>query len=374
MTTSAAESIITRINKLLALAMDPSASEHERDLAQQHADRLMVQHELDRADLTVEERSKIVQEEWSFEGLDYNFRSYMHQIAKTVLKHCKCQGVVTGLYSKRMSIQAVGFPEDLAYAQTLWAIVFMELSSKMFPRWEKNGDFDDNVYAFVQAGFKWKEIHQIAWMQQGEESGLPHPYPDVENWGNREYAAKFWDFTQKEKDRNARYTPDGGKLGRAYRRALKKRGEVWSPNTSRHVVYRASYVASFSSELSRRFREMRQASVDQIDEADKYRLAVLDTEEQVLAEFYRLHPEYDPDVIRRRNDEYAASERARRAKMTPEQIAAEEREHQRQLNRFKKQRDVAYDPAGWNRGAKVAREMNLNTNRAAGDKKDALEA
>lgn len=373
MTTSAAESIISRINKLLALAMDPSASEHERDLAQQHADRLMVQHELDRSDLTVEERSKIAQEEWSFEGLDYNFRSYMQQIAKLVLKHCKCQGIVTGLYSKKMKVMAVGFPEDLAYAQTLWAIVFMELSSKMFPKWEKDADFDDNVYAFVTAGFKWKEIHQIAWMTLGEESGLPHPYPAVEMWGNREFAEKFWDFTQKEKDRNAQYVPDGGKLGRAYKRALKKRGEAWSPNTTRHVVYRASYVASFSSELSRRFAEMRRKSVEQIDEADKYRLAVQDTEEQVLAEFYRLHPEYDPEIIRKRNDEYAAAERLRRSKMTAAQIKAEQERAVKDYNRYKKSRDVAYDPAGWNRGAKVAREMNLHVNKAAGDQKEELE-
>lgn len=369
MTASASESIISRINKLLALAMDPSASEHERELAKERADRLMVQHQLDRMDLTVEERSKIAEETWEFDTFDYKFRSQMISLADVIIRHCKCRALYGGIGNVRVKI--VGFPEDIAYAQQLWSIVFLEMAGKMFPRWDNNKSLDANVYAFVKAGYKWREIHEIAFQNKAE--GVPNPYPPEASYRNDLFKDEIWTWDYKQRVQSLEYAPEGGILGRAYKRELKRLGESWSRNTSRHMAYRVSYVSSFTSTISRRLAEMRRKSVENVSDEDRYRLAVIDTEEQVLKEFYRLHPEYDPENIKKANAEWQAREAARRAKMTPEQIAAEERRKQKAYERYRKMRDQQYDAAGWQHGAKVASEVDLNNNKKVKVERDELE-
>lgn len=370
MTTATTESLISKINKLLALAMNEGATEHERAVAQERADKLMIQNQIDRMDLTVEEKGKIVEETWEFPGLSIKWSNHVRQLADTVIRHCRCRAVMNVGYSGTFKAKVVGFPEDINYVQNLWPIIFMEVSANMFPKWDDSLSLDQNVYRHVKAGYKWREIHEIAFRHGAE--GIPNPYPADKSYMNQKYQEEIWSYSYEQRLKMFSYVAEGGLLGRAYKRELKRIGEAYAPSSSRKLAYKTSYFQSFNSTISRRLREMRKKATDTIDDADKLRLAVIDTEEQVLKEFYRLHPEYDPDVQRKQSAEWQVQENLRRSKMTSEQRRAEERRKNREYDRYLKQRDNQHDRAGWQHGNAVAEGVDLNNNTKVKNEKKEL--
>lgn len=349
----AKESIITRVQKLLNLAMDEGATEDERRLAQEKADQLMVEHMIEQSELKKDDpnRSRVTHAEWRL-NLSTEFRQEIRGLLNAVISHAKCRHTIKVDWSDRDTpyrVIIVGMPEQIAYAERLWFIVFTEMTRNMFPKWDNSLGFDTNVYNHVKAGFKWREIHEIAWKELGAASGLPDPYPaDLQpSWNNR-----------------AVYGGKAGKLKTALHREQKRLGEERENHTNRHGAYRSSYVQSYSSTIRLRLQRMAKASREAVADADRYALALRSTEQQTDAEFYRLFPEFDPEVIAKQNAAAAAAEQARRAAMTQAQRDAEDRRQQRAYRSarrtFGRIQDRSYDSNGWNRGSKVAERVNLN--------------
>jgi hypothetical protein len=351
------ESIISRVQKLLAVAMDSEATEHERALAQEHADRLMAQHMIDQLDLKVDDKdkSRVVSAVWSFD-FSYEFREALRDLLGVVMSHASCRCTLKGFAKTEVTV--VGTPEGIAYAERLWLVVFTELARNMFPNWEDSKSFDANVYAFVKAGFRWRDIHEIAWkhcnertLDDGKTVLVNDPYP----------AEK-----QSRYGFGKTYAGDGGRLKRAYGREVKRLGEAQQHHTSRHGAYRASYVGSYVSTIRSRLYQMRAKTKADVPDADRYALAVRSTEDEVNAEFYLLFPQFDPKVQDKMYEESVAAEQARRSALTPEQRAAEDEKRAREEARARKQydemRDKSFDSGGWERGNAVAKKVNLNNN------------
>lgn len=357
---SAKESIVTRVQKLLNLAMDEGATEAERQLAQERADKLMVEHMIAQADLKANDpkRGRVTHTEWSFE-MSYEFRQDLENLLWAVMNHTQCRYTSKYDYTThKRRLHVVGMPEQIAYAERLWMIVFTELTRNMNPSWDPALSMDANVYHFVKAGVKWRNIHEIAWKNVGDTTGLPDPYPADKQTG--------WGKV---------YGGDGGRLKRAYHREQKRLGEERENHTQRHGAYRASYVQSFSSTIRKRLNEMARKSQEDltVSDADRYALAVQGTKEQTDAEFYRLFPEFDPEVQKRESAKAHAAEQLRRANLTEAQRRAEDERQRRAYARARKHydriQDKSYDANGWSRGTKVASKVNLNNDRAAGHKK-----
>ena len=360
------ESIITRVQKLLNLAMDEGATPDERRLAQDKADQLMVEHMIQQSELKKDDpaRTRITHDVWSMK-LSYEFRQDIMDLLYSVITHTKCRYTFKVDYADREQphkVHIVGLPEQIAYAQRLWFIVFNEMAANLYPKWDSSKSLDANVYTFAKAGTKWREIHEIAWAAMGSESGLPDPYP----------ADKQPSWNPK-----AVYGGDGGRLKRAYHREQKRLGEETVNHTNRHGAYRSSYISSYSSTIRQRLREMARKSQENltVDERDRYALALNSTEAERDAEFYRLFPEYDPEVQRKQAAEAAAAEQARRAAMTDAERKAEDEKRKKNeakarriYSRMRAVKDT-YDSNGWERGRKVAASVNLNDNKAAGDQK-----
>lgn len=356
------ESIITRVQKLLNLAMDEGATPDERKLAQERADKLMVDHMIEQSELKKDDpnRSRATSDVWKM-SLSPEFRREVENLLANVVRHTKCRYRLQVDYSDRDTphrVTVVGLPEQIAYAERLWFITFTEMARNMFPKWDDGLSFDANVYNFVKAGFKWRDIHELAWGKLGEASGLPNPYPADKqpSWNSR-----------------AVYGGDGGRLKRALRREQKRLGEENENHTNRHSAYRQSYVQSYTSTIRTRLAEMAKASKDSVDDADKYALALRSTEQQADDEFYRLFPEFDPENIRKASAAAQAAEAARRAAMTQKQRDAEDaanaRRYRAARGHYTRLQDRTYDANGWARGTKVAKSVNLNDNKAAGHKK-----
>lgn len=345
------ESIISRVQKLLNLAMDPGATEDERKLAQERADKLMIDHMIEQSELKKDDpnRSRATNAEWKL-NLRYEFRKECEELLWAVISHTKCRYRIKLDFTDRENphrVIIVGMPEQIAYAERLWFITFTEMTRNMFPSWDPKLDLDGNVYNFVKAGFKWRQIHELAWKHMGVDSGLPDPYPADKQRG--------WEKV---------YGGDGGRLKRAYHREQKRLGEESEKHTNRHAAYRQSYVESYTATIRTRLRQIAKASQDSVGDANKYALALRSTEEQTDAEFYRLFPEFDPENIAKQNAAAAAAEQARRAAMTEaerkREDAAREKRYRSARRTYGKIADRKYDANGWARGTKVANKVNLN--------------
>lgn len=351
----ASDKIMSRVMKLLNVANDPNASESERTLAGEHADRLMAQHMIDRMDLKPEEKSKVVTNKWDLNVGDGGprYSTYMKRMMDCVLVHngirvhprienVKDENGHTVYGVRRYTI--IGFPEDMLYAEAIWFRVFKEFVSNINPQWDASKSLPDNTYQFVKAGYSWIDTYRIARKNQ------------------------YSDWPEK--------MPNGGPvLRRAYKDALDERGEEFT-KTRRREAYRDSFVQSYATTIERRLDEMRRKAKEFIADDDKFALAVRSTKERVDEEFYRLFPEFDPEVRRKMQEaasfqlacEFAAlpkAEQERLIKQEAERIRKEniawEKASRTARRSYGSVRNYdAYEPTAWARGQSVASKVNLN--------------
>ena len=363
----AEQKVMSRVMKLLELANDPNATKAERDLAQEHADRLMAQHMIDRMDLKPEEKSKVVQDTWDLRVGDAGTEFHYHviELMGIVLKHCGVRLHPKYTYAKDAEGRAdwqtrrftvVGFPEDMAYAEQIWFRVFRDFVMNVNPQWDVSKPLSENVYAFIKAGFSWIDTYRI---------GRKAQYPE---WPEK--------------------MPNGGpRLRTAYKEALAKRGESFQKTRTRDA-YRATFVQSYGSTIRRRLMELRDKAKETVSDADKFALAVRTTKEQVDEEFYRLYPEYDPAVIKRIREAEEFEAACMFAALSPEEQKAViamaekeqaeyERKYQARLRRAERARrnygtvreKATYDHAAWERGREVGNKVNLNVDPEVDEKK-----
>lgn len=357
------ESLITRITKLLALAADAGATEAERQRAQELADKLMAQHIIDRSELTAEEKGKVVCEDWTLpkDAKGGNFRYHVQMLMEQVVQHSGCRGTMQW---KRVNGNAdssfgrsdyfysiVGFPEDIAYAERMWFRVFRDFISHLRPDWDEDESLGYNVYNHLRAGYTYKKIWELAYEYD------MHPENPYE------------------------YDSDSGigLLRRAYAEYCESIGEEVKPHTRTHQAYRESYANSYASTVGNRLKELRDKTKKTIaDEgaSDKYALALRDSDQQVEEEFYRLFPEFDPEVQRRKREAAREAERVRRENLTDAQRKAEdrraaekERRARRYYGRMRQSTRATFDSAGWAHGKKMGERVNLSDNKSAGHKK-----
>ena len=362
------DSLIAKVTKLLTLAADPGATEAERKRAQEMADRLMAQHVIDRSELTSEEKGRIVQEDWTLpkDAKGGNFRYHLQTLMNQIVKHCGCKGTTRykaaepgkPSWDREYVFSIVGFPEDISYAERMWFRIFRDFLSHLRPEWDDSKSLGENVYQHLRAGYTYKKIWELAYEYDMHPEN-PYEYDD-----------------------DSRGT---GLLRRAYKAYCDEIGEEVKPHTRTHAAYRESYADAYASVVGRRLCEMREKTKKTIaDEGagEKYALALLDSDAQVEAEFYRLFPEFDPEVQRRKREAAAAAEAARIEAMTPEERRAErlkeeaerkrERAARRSYGRMRQSRRNTFDSAGWAHGTNMAGRVDLSDNRAAGDRKREL--
>lgn len=361
-----AQDIMSKIMKLLERANHPNTPPAEAALAAERAEALMAQHQIDRMDLKPEEKSKVVQDHWDLRlgDTDSNFHWHIRSLMEAVLKHCgirvhptagwvKDEDGNTDYSSRRFTV--VGFPEDMAYAEQIWYRVFLEFVRSLNPKWDSSKSLGENSYHFLRAGIKWSAIWRAAFDNQ-PETGYPSPR------GGRTVIIA---------------DPAKTKYNSSLKQAVKEYmqdnelGE-YSAHTQRHNTYRNSFVESYSSTIRRRLRDMRAKAKEQVSDSDKFALALRTTEQQVDDEFYRLFPEFDPEVQKRRRAAEAAAEAERWASLTPAQQQAEMKRRADEEARWARAARNArsnyrrvrvndsYDSAAYERGQQAGNRVNLN--------------
>jgi hypothetical protein len=348
------QKIMSRIMKLLERANHPNTPEAERLSCMEKADALMAQHMIDRMDLKPEDKSKIISDKWDLNtgeaGTEFSY--HMVSMMENVLTHCgirvnpkytytKDEDGRTNYRTRRYTV--VGFPEDMAYAEQIWFRVFKEFVVNVNPKWDTSKPLAENVYHFARAGLAWGDVLKAAWAADPVDH---YGIPELLKGG-------------------------GAKLRKLYQKECERRGEEYS-KTRTHSAYRSSFVQSYGGTIAQRLRTMREAAKESVSDAGKFALAIRDTKEQVDEEFYRLFPEYDPEVRRKMREaeefaaacEWAALTEEEQAKVLKEEAAKEAR-WARQASRARRnygsvRERKTYDSAAWARGRDVASKVNLN--------------
>ena len=338
------EGPLERVRKLLAQAEDKAATADESESFQQAANRLMAKYAIDEAlareGMSKEEREKPVAREIKlFDVAGYEFRNEYSTVIAWLKRVCRVEVVnmrQIGVY------YVAGFNADVHYFEMLWTTIHLSWISALRPSWNEK-EFDQSVYNFVLAGYKWKEI--------AEKAGI--------EWHRTKY--------------------DGGRLKRAYTRYCKAHGITPESHTQRHDAYRRSFARSFSNRIAYRLMDMFTENEDG-EKAAGAEVAIRDRHSDVLDMVYEtfpgLRPLSDEEYARLRAEE---EERERKKqeefdrwfaglteKQQQEHMARQAREQERQARRSDRYWDEFDRRNNDSRGSSLGRQAADSVDLTAG--------
>lgn len=398
------DAILDRVQKLLAIADHPTTGEHEREVALAQANSLISKHAIDeallRASQTMEQRrapekrSLKVASGTGMGAALSTLRSILHDMGQTY----RVSVAISGLYD----VDLYGAAEDVAWVEVLFTSTYFQLASKINPSWDSSKSYDENVYNFKVAGFKWTRINDIAIEHGGPDarmtekmSGLVEQDSETGEWKvkygqSRDIRNVQFDHTDDdnrhwgtwerliETGRRTFVYKISGSMITAYRRHAAKIGDTNPVATQSHEVYRLSFIQGFQATMSNRLWAYRREMEAQMDTIPGAALAIADMTEEARQMMYGDHPELDPEEQRRQREQAKQDYADKLAAMTDEErtryLEAEEREARRR-NKPRKVKYYDLDDSAARRGGKAAEAVNMNrsagaTEAASGPRKE----
>lgn len=391
--TTSDEKIIDRVAKLLAIAEHPNTPAPEAEVALLQANKLMAKHAIDEAiarqSQTVGQRRALASAKITIGG--GSFRGYL----TTVITYCAdANRLTTALIGGQAHV--FGAAEDVAWVEMLYSMIHLQFLSKIDPKWDPAKSYEENVYAFKVAGFKWLDINAEAmkhggpdtriWEQtrgsvyRDDSEGEFLPWEATRSWGHRVYEFRNVEVQQTygsgELSAYATWEEPTNKmtarLKAAYKRWAAFIGDDSPVTTQSHSAYRRSYAEAFANTMAIRFLDMKAANEAEMDTIPGAALALRDVTEEARQMMWDEYPSLSPEEIaRRKRERYEQQQRedaAYQAKldaMTPkareEFLAKEARKEQRQTAAYLRERDrqPRADQGARKRGASVANSIDL---------------
>lgn len=411
---------MSTIMKLLNLAADDSATAAERELAAEQAERLMAKHQIERFEAEQAARASghktrtVICDEWELnvgamgQDRNYEYSSTISSLMGEVLGYCGARMNFNWDYKRNQEPQyhedkfirsatlyhgiriykIVGYAEDIAYAERMWFRIYKEFVTNVNPHWLPGPDkLGENCYNYTRAAYKWADIWRLAYRyQEAMRDTMPGPWNYITPKGKpREIPDPF----------STKYAP---MLKASVKEYCASIGIEYVPHTQRHDIYKASFARSYSSTIGQRLRKQRtEASKAHGDDLgvdeNQFALARLDTKETVDAEFYRLFPEYDPEVQKRRQEQRdmnawlkaealwnslddaekleAIKQLIEEEAKAQKELAKQEAKDRRYYNSYRSRAYTNnYDYAAWERGKAVASNVNLRDDTEVKDRDD----
>ena len=389
------ESIMELINKLLVLAGDERTPEHERKSAEEKAERLMQKHMIEEWEARqAAERSGTrvrtpVCEEWAVNFAEsaheavndqWEFDHQVKDMMMYVLEHCNIRVDTSFRYRDGQRIyQIVGFKDDITYAERIWFNVFKTFVTNVNPHWDVAKSLEYNAYVFASAGVSWKD--QVLLAEKARDTRIEWPWrfqnddPDEKNG----HPYTRWSYRVGET-----MDPDNVPWGRSIhklKRSCKKHCDAnslsypYAGGSKLRIATRNSFARAYRATIKSRLDEIKKLATESEEHVDagKFALALVDTRERVDAEFYKVFPEYDPEVRKREREErqrkaqeaydnLTAAEKARIARDEARERAKWEKRAATARTRYRAIREDPtnrVDHAAWARGTKAAQSVNL---------------
>ena len=304
------DKILEQVQALLARAEHPNTPEPERELCFERANKLITRHALDEAIIrsrqTAEERRRPVTEKFRWMEKASSFAPYLRTILSEICETNRCRAII---HPATYEVTVVGFKEDVSWVQMLYMNCYFTFLSKMFPKWNDELGYDENVYNFKIAGYKWPAINDTA---------VKH--------GHEDHSRSKWNYETHKYDYSI-----GGAVIAAYKRHAKKVGDTNRVQTQRHSAYRMSFAEAFARRVSSRLEQMREEAARMSESAPGMMLAIRNDVDDM---FYELFPNMNPEEMER-----IRSERERAMREAQER---EERERQEMLDAMTEKQRAAF--------------------------------
>lgn len=381
-TTTASEKIMERVARLLALAEHPNTPEHEAELALKQANSLITKHAIDEALLrqsqSITERRAISHMTIVLGGGE--FRPYLRTIFEVAAETFRVS--VASKYSREAGeaeFHMYGANEDVVWLDMLFNMIKLQFLTKLDPTWDTAKGYDENVYNFKVAGFKWVEIDRIAQRSGGHKRNeSTNKVADID--GNLEWweARMQWNhnrFIDYDRNEVREYNGFFHKLKAAYVRHAKAIGDDVRVKTQSHEAYRLSFAESFRTTMTNRLWDMQRENEKSMDTIEGAALAIRDMKDDADRAMWADFPNLSPEEVAKRQqafeDQIRAEKKAREdmlAAMTPKErqkfLEDEEKEARKQAradrawNR-KNTRYYSYDRTAMAMGSKAAASVDL---------------
>lgn len=253
--------ILARVRALLAIAEHPNTTEHEADTALTQANKMMVKHAIDEAMIrsgqSVSERRAPTRQKISLTESWNEFMPLLRTILAEISYANRCQIVLIG----GSTAEVFGMDEDVRWVEMLYTSVYVQFLTQINPRWSKDNSYDQNVYNFKVAGYKWSGINDIA-VKNGEP-------------------------TAQQEDGKI-----SGRMISAYKRWAKAIGDHNVVRTQSHAQYRLQFSEAFQAQLSRRIRRLAQEAKQEATATPGAELALTDMAQNVRAAFEEAYPQF----------------------------------------------------------------------------------
>lgn len=385
-TNTASEKIMERVAALLAVAEHPNTGEHEAETALKMANSLITKHAIDEALLrqsqSISDRRAITKLTVVLGG--GTFRPYLRTIFEAAAEALRVSVAFKatrehGVYEPVAHLY--GAQEDVAWLDMLFNMIKLQFLTKLDPKWDTSKGYDENVYNYKVAGFKWVEIDREAQrtggFPRGESTNKLGDLTDSNEdyWDRRANGFRSDIFIDWDKREVRQYNGFFHKLKAAYVRHAKRIGDDTRVKTQSHEAYRLSFAESFRSTMTERFWKMAEDAKAEMDTIPGAALAIRDMKQDSDEAMWADFPDLDPETIKRRQEEFRKQYEAERAAyqakldaMTPaerqaflEAKEAQERKDAKAQRAWDKKntRYYTYDNAARAQGAKAAHAVDL---------------
>jgi hypothetical protein len=264
-------SVLRRVNKLIALAEHESTPPAEAASARANADKLMLDYAIQDAQL---DAARPAEERMKPDSMDFPVGEYGEIIGhiaglmSTIARHCRCMvkhythNVVDEDGKLVYFSRIYGYTSDLRYFEILWTNVRLHALGVLAPGINPSETEDQNAYRLHAAGFNWLEIASMyGWAKQTYEYRIQREHDrgaisDELYDKYRDGKAEIW-YSEKEDAYRTNWQLGSG-IKRAYHREIAKRGEKPTKiSAGGATTYRKSAARGYHSMIQQRLARMR---------------------------------------------------------------------------------------------------------------------
>lgn len=381
----AEDKIIERVTKLLALAEHPNTPAPEAELALRQANKLIAKHAIEeallRAAQTVGQRRALKRVDLNIGG--GTFRPYLYTVLSYAVEANRVSCAIIG-----DTASLFGADEDVAWTEMLFSMIKLQFLMKLDPKWDEDKSYDENVYTFKVAGYKWADINAEA-VKHGSRDA--RKWVEVKGRVDREKMAPYYAWESKEfrnlvifEKAPEQWSDFGlweeptdklsGILIAAYKRWAANIGDDAPVSTQDHRAYRLSYAEAFRARMRTRFLAMIADAEAERDTIPGAALALADMKADADRMMWDAFPNLSPEEMKRRRQERMEQEARENAErqakldaMTEKQRTAflerEEREQRRNESYWRKQDErnsFRFDAGARRRGEEAANSVDLS--------------
>lgn len=253
---------LEQVRALLAKA-DGTPYEGEADVFRAKADALMTEYAIEEWQLAQEDgpaKIEPITREFEFGWYErHPQKDALWLMFKNVARHTRCKVAFRyGYGSGEAKIKVIGLPADLDYLDLLFTSLMFQMGKDLIPRPNVNRSFAENVRVMREAGMGWPEQAKMLLERDLIDTSAWEDVERIIDLEGREDAWKFMDGKQRHSLQ--------AKCARTYRKHCEENG---IPKNYVHPsVFQRSFAEGFTSEVSRKLRDMRREQEEAQDEDD----------------------------------------------------------------------------------------------------------